>query len=112
MISEAHLAANDCPVFNHATAGDPRLGGNHDIFTDPHIVANVHKVIELRSAPNHGCIECAAIDGGVGSDLNIVVNLESADLGKFFVFSCATVAHIAESIAAQNGPRMDHYPIV
>ena len=70
-------------------------------------MSDVHQVIDLGSAANHGNIERAAIDGRIGANFNVVPDFQPPDLGKLLVLACGPVADIAKAIAAQHRPGMN-----
>src|SRR5437879_3684908 len=75
MVTEAHLAAYDCRILNHGTAGDPCLGSNDDIFSNLHVVSDVNKIVQLGTASDDGCVESASIDRCIGADLDVIMDL-------------------------------------
>src|SRR4051812_39005239 len=78
VFGDANLPADDDFIFDDAAAGDASLCGNHHVLTDAHIVADVHQVIQLAPAPNDGDVEGAAVDGAVGANLDMIVNLKAS----------------------------------
>ena len=47
---------------------------------DLDIVSDLHQVVDLGALADHGVAIGAAVDGGVGPDLDIVLNDDAADL--------------------------------
>jgi hypothetical protein len=70
-----HHAVSDC-----GASGDPNLGNEHAMTPYAHIVANLNQIVDLGAFADHGVIERAAIDGGVGTDFDMVLNDHTADL--------------------------------
>jgi hypothetical protein len=56
------------------------VSGNRRMFANTHIVADLNLVIELDARSNHGVLQTATIDRGVGADLDIVANVHRAQL--------------------------------
>ena len=50
MIADAHLPPHDNVIFDGDTAGKAGLRGDDDIFADPNIVSNVHKIVDFGTA--------------------------------------------------------------
>ena len=76
-----------------------------------HVVADVNQIVELGPAANPGFFERPAVDGGVGSHLNIVLNDQRTLLGKLGVLPGRAIADIAEAIGSQHRPGVDHHPV-
>src|SRR5579883_1663512 len=53
----------------------------------------------------------AAIDGGVGADLDVVFENQAAELGELFVTARLGIAHVTETVAAQHGAGMHHHAV-
>src|SRR3954451_4952720 len=66
----------------------------------------MHKVVDLRPAPDAGLIERASINRRIGSDLDVILDRQSPNLREFVVVAGLAVAHVSESVAAQDRPRM------
>src|SRR5579883_1928672 len=78
---------------------------------EPPVVADMHKVIDFRPAADTGQVEGAAIDGGVGADLDVVFENQAAELGELFVTARLGIAHVTETVAAQHGAGMHHHAV-
>ena len=74
VVADAHLAGEDCAVANRARAGDAGAHDEDGVFADVAVVADVDEVVELCAAADAGFSERAAVDGGVGADLDVVFN--------------------------------------
>ena len=61
------------------------LRRDHDVLPDLAVVADVNEVVDLCSAPNARFVERAAIDRGVRSDLDVILDDQPSHLRKFFV---------------------------
>src|SRR5438045_4450527 len=111
MIGNAYLPAADCIFFDDGTSGNAGQGGDDNIFADDDVVADVHQIIDLDAATDHGGIERSPINGSVGADLHVVANLQAADLRKGLVAAGLLVAHVAEAGAAQHRPGVHRHPV-
>jgi hypothetical protein len=74
-------------------------------------MADVHQVIDFRASTDAGSIQRSSINGGVGADFDIVFNLQSSNLRKFFIAASFRVAHVAEAVAAQHGAGVNNHTI-
>src|SRR6185369_763039 len=100
-------AADDDVVFDDDAARESRLRCNDYVLADLTVMPDVHKIVDLRSSPDAGCLEGATIDGGIGANLDIILDFEPSDLRKLFVASGLRVANVAEAVAAEHRPRMN-----
>src|ERR1700730_14163543 len=100
LVADAHLAADDGVVFNHHSTGAPGLCGNDDMPSECAIVADVDQVVDLRAVSDLGHAQSRAVDTGISSDLDVIANLDTADLRELFVMVAA--ADKAEAVRAQD----------
>ena len=87
VLADANLAPNNRSRPNSRTPGNPGLRGDNNILAYFDVMAHVHHVVELCSAANDGGVECSAIHGTVGADLNVVFNYDLSHLGKKMIMS-------------------------
>ena len=66
---------------------------------------DVHKVVDLGALADDGGTEGAAINGGVGPDLHIIVDDHVTDLQHLAV--APLVEHVAVAVRADNAARVD-----
>src|SRR5207248_7790933 len=111
VIGDTHLASDHNVVLHYGAAGESCLGGNDDILADLHIVSNVNQVIDFCATADACDIQSAAVNGGVGSNFDIVFDFQFPDLGKFLIMPGLFIAYIAESITAEYCAGLDHYAI-
>src|SRR5215469_764424 len=62
----------------------------------------MHHVVELGARSDDGFVECAAVDGAVSADLNVVADYEPTHLRKFHVAAMNVVAHKAEAVGTEH----------
>src|ERR1700693_5377513 len=98
MFADADLAAENDILFDGDTAGEAGLRGDHHVFSDLAVVADVYEVVDFRASANAGCIQGSAVDGGVGADLDVVFDFQAPDLRKLFVTASRLIAHVAEAV--------------
>ncbi len=78
--------------------GNADLRDNQTSPSDRHIMGDLHKIIDFGAFSNHGIARRSAVDRGVGADLDIVLNNDTADLRNFEMALAAR--HKAETILA------------
>ena len=69
---EPGLAREDHAVLDARRAGDADLRHDQAQRADPHVVPDVHEVVDLRAGADHGVVDAAAIDRRVRADLDVV----------------------------------------
>ena len=74
-------------------------------------MADLDKVVDLDPVGDHGCIQCTAVHCGVRADLDIVSDLQTADLREFVKPSRGRVGDKPEAVAAQDRARLDDDPV-
>ena len=72
-------------VADGGTAGNAGLRGDHGVFADLDVVRDLDEIVEFRSAPDDGGFQRAAVDAGVGADLDVVFDDDSADLRELHI---------------------------
>jgi len=107
MIGNAHLTRHYHAIFQHRAAGKAGLRGDHNVLADLAVVANVHQVVDFCASGYAGCVQCTAINGGVGADFDVIFDFEAADLRKLFITAGRLIAHVAEAIAAEHRARVN-----
>jgi hypothetical protein len=80
MARYAHLPGEEAPVADARRPGNPHLGHDQAQLPDLHVVRHLHEVVDLGAGADHGVIDAATIDGGVGADLDVVVDDATADV--------------------------------
>ena len=105
MVGHADLSGQHGPAADLARARHAHLADQDHVLTDIAVVAYLHEVVDLRAAPHNGRAHGGAVDGGVRSDLDIVLDDEPSHLRDLLVGG--SVERIAESVGAQHGAGMD-----
>ena len=96
MAAEADLASEGDIVADAGAAGDADLGAEDAVLANGHIVADLDEVVDFGAALNPSAAETGAVHSGVGADLDIIIDLHSAGLRDFLLFSVAEL--VSESI--------------
>lgn len=108
MIANADLPTHDHVVFDGNAAGKAGLRGDHDVFADLDVVANVHQVVNLRAAADARLIQRTAIDGRVGADFDIVFDYQPSDLWRLLIASTLRIADVTKAVAAKDSSGLRH----
>ena len=78
-------------------------------------MADLHQVIDLRSAPDHGFAERRAIDAGAGAQLDVVLDARDARLRDLAMNRPPAVAlkveREAEPVRPDHRVRLQHDPV-
>src|SRR5215471_7930983 len=109
IVREPNLSGQDDAILDDDAAGDAALRDDDAVATDPHIVSDLYQVVDLGAFADDGIAIGAAIDGGAGADLHVVLNDDAADLQHFAVTACSH--HIAESVLANGAAGMNDHAI-
>src|ERR1700719_924649 len=63
---ESGMATDHAALADGGAAGNPDAGGERTVGADVHVVADLDEVVELHTFLDHGIVDGAAVDGGVG----------------------------------------------
>ena len=85
------------------------MPGDHAMATDNDIVADLTKIVDLASFADDSIAHAAAVDGRAGSDFNVVMNDDLANLRNFDV--ALRAQHVAESVLPDDTAGMDYRSI-
>ena len=97
---DSGLAADDDVIFDGGAASEADLAADEAVFADDDVVAYVDEIIEFGAFADDGFAEAGAVEGGVGTDFDVVVDDDTADLGNFLV--AAGREFVAEAVGADN----------
>src|SRR3954451_7344267 len=80
MPGHAHLAANQDKITERRRSRNTGLRNDDAMAPDRNVVADLNQVVDFRAFADHSVEERAAINCGVGADLDVVLNDDTADL--------------------------------
>src|ERR1700733_4730578 len=83
MTRKPGLAAYHNEIADLGAAGNPGLRGQDTTAAKHDIVADLHQIIDHRARPDHGIVPGAAIDRGIGADVDVVADDNPAELRDF-----------------------------
>src|SRR5437879_2269722 len=86
-------------------AGKADLPHDQAVPAHHHVVGDMDQVVNFRALPNHGGPQRAAVNGGIGADLDVVVDDDVPELEHFPV--AALVQHVAETVRPDYRAGMD-----
>src|SRR5574337_13616 len=90
-------------------AGDRDAAGDRGVRADPDVVSDLVQVVDLHAVADHGVVERAAIDAGVGADLDVVADAHRAELFDLLPARAVAAARAreAEAVGAYHHPAVD-----
>ena len=80
VISDAHLSAHHDAIVYASASGNANLGANHAAASNTDVVSNMHQIIENSARADHRVARCSTVYGAVGSNLNIILDDDAAEL--------------------------------
>ncbi len=81
MAGQPRLACDDHMILKDRGARDTALRNQNAGFANPHVVADHHEVVDPGARTDPRVVQRAAIDRGVGADLDIALDDHPAELG-------------------------------
>ena len=109
MISHAGLPAHAHPGAHPHASRYPRLPGHNSVSSHHTVVANLHKVVKLRTGLNDRVAKGGTINARIGADLYAIANKDAANLGDFTVVP-AVQAAVPEAIRANDRAAVNDHP--
>jgi len=109
VIDYTYLPRDRHMVANFGASGDACLCRHHRMFSDNHVVGDLHKIIDLSATPNYRLAQSRTIDRRVCANLNIIFHYHDTDLRDLDTVLAA--AGIAEAVAANHHTRVQYHPI-
>src|SRR5580658_6763490 len=103
MSGDSRLRCDDAVIAETRAARETDLAHDQAMPAYRHVVGDLDKVVDLGALADDGWAERAAIDGGVGANLHVIVNYDVAGLEHFAV--AALVKYIAVTIRADDRAR-------
>lgn len=104
MSIHAGLSGHDDVIADLGAAGDADLRAEEIVLADLDIMSQMAKVIDLGAAADDGVIHRTVVDGGAGTDLDVVSDDSAAELANVMVVTCL-VSGEAEALTADDGMR-------
>src|SRR5438105_4190056 len=105
-----HRRTTDFTVLADAHAArDAHTARYRSMRADAAVVPNLDLIVELHALLDHGVVQRAAIDGGVGTDFHIVAYHHAADLRDLEPLT--RLLRHAETIGTDHRAAMNDHPI-
>ncbi len=105
---KAALPAHDDEILQHGTSGDAGLRHDHAAAAEADVVPYLYQIINPAARPDHRIRPGAAVDGGIGADLDVVADDHPAELRHLHV--AGRVGREAEPVLAQPRAGEDPHP--
>jgi hypothetical protein len=109
MASDTNLSCHYYIISSRAGACDSNLADDQVVGTNLAVVSDLNEVINLGTRSDTGSLESASVDGGAGSDFNIVANFHAAKL-RYLDMSTA-LKSIPKSIGPYHCIGMNDGPV-
>ncbi len=109
MSGKAHLSAHLAPSTNGCRTGDANLTGHDAPGSNTDIMTNLDLIIQLHASLDNRIPQRAAIDAGVGSNLNIILQHHTTGLRNLQMLT--TCPCITEAIRADDGPSLQDHAV-
>src|ERR1700736_1738771 len=106
MPADAGLAGEDSAIANRHRAGDANLRHDQAFLADPHVVCDVHEIVDLGAVSYNSVVDAAAVDRRVGAYLDVIANNAAPHVRDLGVRPVKE--NVAEPVAADTCSRMDH----
>lgn len=104
MAIHAGLSGHDDVIADLGAAGDADLRAEEIVLADLDIMSQMAKVIDLGAAADDGVIHRTVVDGGAGTDLDVISDDSAAQLTNMMMVACL-VSGEAEALTADDGMR-------
>src|SRR6185437_7331513 len=102
---QSPLRGDDDVIAEPRAAGNARLGNQHATASYPHVVPDLHQIINHRAGADHRIGSGAAVDRGVGADLHVILDDDAAELRHFD--EALGIHGKAEAVLAQAHARVE-----
>src|SRR5262249_26303118 len=87
-------------------ARDADAGHQQAPLADANVVPHVHEVVQLCPPSHHRIVHAAAVDGGVGADLDIILDDADADVRNAVMSS--GIRKVPEPVSPDHCPGLEH----
>src|SRR5690606_18666361 len=104
----AHLPGKHAIAADPGAAGDAHAAGHRGVGADVHVVGDLDQVVQAHVVFQHGVIDGAAIDGGVGTDLAVIADAHAAKLRH--LDPLAVLHRQPEAVGTEHRARVHHRP--
>ena len=109
VVGEADLPSHHDEISHFRAAGNAGLPGDQAVPADADVVRDLHQIVDLGALADDGVAGRAAVDRGVGADLDVILNDDPAGLRNFLMASRRR--QIAEAVLADARAGMDDHAI-
>jgi hypothetical protein len=106
---DADLAGQGHIIAQPGATGDSRLGYKDTVLPNHYIVGNLHQIIDLGPLLNPSAAKSRPVNGRIGADFHVIIDLDDADLGNLDMLAADRLK--TKPITAQNRAAMDDDPV-
>src|SRR5512139_2798168 len=89
-------------------ARDPYLSHDNGVLPDHHIMGDLNQVIDLYPSSDEGAAQGPSVDGRVGADFDIILNLHPPHLGDLHILS--SLLGIPEPVTSHHHAAVKNHP--
>jgi hypothetical protein len=97
---EYDVVSNPCASRNSDTRHDQTP------LSDPDVMSHLDQIVHLRATPDDSVVDATAIDAGVGTDLDLVLQNAATDVGDTGV--PLSVRQISKTVAPYHSPGLQY----
>ncbi|GAM26816.1 hypothetical protein SAMD00019534_099910 [Acytostelium subglobosum LB1] len=102
----SRLTGHDDVLAGFHRAGDAGLRDNQIVFSKDNVVGNLNEIIDLCPSTDEGLLKAGSVNGGIGSNFDVVFENDNSELFLFLVspipISCIAVATRADDCTGLN----------
>ncbi len=102
--TDGNLSRDLAALADRRASGDSRQSRDGCVRTHVYVMGDHDEVVELHALLDHGVLDSASVDRGVGTDLNIGADAHGAHLGHFY--PAMLVGSESKAIAADDSARL------
>ncbi len=108
VVDQTGLPRENHVVLEHRAAGDPHTGHEQTAGADPHVVAHLDQVVDLRARADHCVPYAPTVHRSVRADFDVVFD-DAASHVRNLAMLAVVAAHVPESIASQTHAGMQEH---
>src|SRR5215469_9873889 len=105
MVGNADLSGKNSEIADRHAARYADLRNNQAMPADRTVVSDLHEIVDLGALANHGVAGGAAVDRGIGADLDVILDDHAAGLRNLLM--AARRRQETESVLSDAGPGMN-----
>src|SRR5690554_5155191 len=108
MTDQASTTRQHTVTSNHSTACNGSTACQGAVITNAHVVCNLHQVVDDDIIADHCIAQCTAINGGTGTNLDIVADFHASYL--VYLHPPASIIGEAEPVCTNHRTTVNDHP--